>query len=477
MIESSGEIESVMSQSHGMDSSSPVEALAGREVLVVGLGLTGRSVARFLSRRGASVSVVDSRDEGLLAGAEDLRKMGVKVKAGGLRSGDFEDAELIVLSPGFPASDPLLKQARARGVEVIGGLELASRFITVPIIAIAGTNGKSTVTSLIGSVLEAAGVSVFVGGNIGTPAVDYFLDESQAKICVLEVSSFQLESIVTFRPHVAILLNITDDHLDRYSGFEEYAAVKFRLFDNQQRRDFAVVNAADALIHDETLDVEASSHGEAIRVPFNCSSDDDNGLCIRGTDVLYRKDGLVEEYPLEGTSLTGLHNMENAMAAIAALRLCGVSSGDVQEGLRSFHGLRYRMELVRERGGVRFINDSKGTNTGALMMALRSTAAPVILIAGGRDKGGDYTALREIMADKVRLLIVLGEGAGRLRESFSDIVDVQAVSTMEEAVEAAAKEAAAGDTVLLSPACSSFDMFRDFKERGARFTALVKALS
>ncbi len=453
----------------------PASVLWGRRALVVGLGLTGRSVAKFLSICGASVTATDSRDEDALSDMEALSKMGLSIKAGGFRRDDFLNADLIVISPGIPASNPLLEEAAERGIEVMGGLELASRFIAVPTIAVAGTNGKSTVTSLAGEVLAGAGQGVFVGGNIGTPAVDYFLSTEPAEICVLEVSSFQLESIITFKPHIAVLLNITDDHLDRYGSFDEYAAVKFRVFDNQDSKDYAIVNAADALIRKEMLS-GAPSHGKAKRIPFNCQKGVKTGLYQEGENIVFALEGVLESYPMDGPGLKGAHNMENAMAAIAALRLSGVSREDVIRGLRNFKGLRHRMEFVREIGGVRYINDSKGTNTGALLMALRSAKAPVVLIAGGRDKHGDYGILLAEAAQKVKLLIALGEAGPRLARAFSGIVTVKTASSMEEAVRIAADEAVAGDTVLLCPACSSFDMFRDFKERGERFTSLVRAL-
>jgi len=424
---------------------------------------------------GASVTATDSRAEAELGGVEPLKNMGLVIKGGGLQRDDFLRADLIVISPGIPASNPLLEEARARGIEVIGGLELAGRFISVPIIAVAGTNGKSTVTSLIGETLAEAGQDVFVGGNIGTPAVDYFSRPEAAEACVLEISSFQLESVADFNPHIAVLLNITDDHLDRYSGFAEYSAVKFRVFDNQSSKDYAIVNAADAVIRAEMLCGEAR-HGKAKLIPFNAEKSVETGLYYEGEEIVFALDGVREVYPMDGPGLRGTHNIDNAMAAIAALRLLGVSREVVIRGLRSFTGLRHRMEFVRERGGVTYINDSKATNAGALLMALRSTPAPVILIAGGRDKQGDYGILFTEAAKKVKLLIAIGEAAPRLEEAFSAIVSVRRASSMEEALRIAAEVAEAGDTVLLSPACSSFDMFSGFKERGEVFTALVRAL-
>jgi len=453
----------------------PAMALRGRNVLVVGLGLTGRSVARFLLSCGANVKAADSRTEGELGRLNDLREMGLEINAGSFRREDFLDAGLIVISPGIPASNSLLEEARGRGIEVIGGLELAGRFISTPVMAVAGTNGKSTVTSLAGEVMTQAGKAVFVGGNIGTPAVEYCLSENPAQICIFEVSSFQLESIVSFRPHIAVLLNITDDHLDRYSGFDEYAAVKFRIFDNQKQGDYAIVNAKDALIKKEMLS-GAHFHGDAQVIPFNAEKGVETGLYQDGDKIVFAFEGRLETYPIEAIGVKGAHNIENAMAAIAALRLSAVSPGDIIEGLGAFKGLRHRMEFVREKDGVSYINDSKGTNTGALLMALRSLFAPVVLIAGGRDKLGDYGILDAEAAKKVKLLIAIGEAGPRLAGHFSNIVNVKTASSMEEAVSLAAEEALPGDTVLLSPACSSFDMFSGFKERGEVFEALVRAL-
>ncbi len=452
----------------------PREALSRRRVLVVGLGVTGRSAARFLLQSGATVTATDTRGEADLGDMDELRAEGAVIKAGTTGVEDVTRADLVVISPGVPARAPFLEEARREGIEVIGALELAARFISVPIIAVAGTNGKSTVTTLIGEVMKRAGMSVFVGGNIGTPALDYFLDEDPAKLCVLEVSSFQLETIEEFSPHIALLLNITDDHLDRYSGFEEYASVKLRLFDNQVEGDYAVVNAADPLIREEMLRGVGRGGGE--RVPFACEGAVRTGLWHEGGEIFFAHNGVVESYAMDWPGLRGGHNMENAMAAIGALRLSGVRKDDVISGFKAFRGLRYRMELVREVRGVRYVNDSKGTNTGALQKALEGTPAPVILIAGGRDKGGDYAVLYPEAARKLRLLIALGEAGERLEEAFKGIVEVKRASSMEEAVRMAASEAEAGDTVLLSPACSSFDMFRDFKERGECFSDLVRAL-
>jgi UDP-N-acetylmuramoylalanine--D-glutamate ligase len=356
-------------------------------------------------------------------------------------------------------------------------IELAYRFTDAPVIAVAGTNGKSTVTALLGRVLEEAGLKVFVGGNIGTPAIEYVesvMDGGpEADYCVLEVSSFQLESVSTFAPRVAVLLNVTEDHLDRYKDFEDYAETKFRLFEKQGGADCAVFNADDPVIDGRISD----GLTEAELLPFSAGSTLDVGLYLSGPDIVYAPErGALERYPTKGFSLKGLHNIENAMAVIGAARRLKVPRKAILKALKDFKGLPHRMERVRELGGVTYIDDSKGTNIGALAMALKSVDAPVVLIAGGRDKGGDYSHLSLAVRERVRLMVLIGEAAPRILEALGSATEVVSVASMEEAVRTAYARASSGDTVLLSPACSSFDMFSGYKERGERFKILVEAL-
>ncbi|MFQ5442149.1 MAG: UDP-N-acetylmuramoyl-L-alanine--D-glutamate ligase [Thermodesulfobacteriota bacterium] len=451
------------------------EGFAGLKTLVVGLGSTGIAVSRFLKRLGAEVSAVDAKPMEDIPGAAALAAEGVKVRSGPEWREGFLSASIVVVSPGVPSRSPLLQAARSRGAEVISDVELAYRFMDVPVIAVAGTNGKTTTTTLLGNIFEKAGKRAFVGGNIGTPAIEFFDREERAEAAVLEISSFHLESTKSFNPHIGVLLNITEDHLDRYDGFDDYARTKMRLFENQRAEDYAVINAADPVI----AAMFEENPAAATVVPFTVRGALTEGLFLKGSEIVFinRALGIEETYPTDILRIRGVQNIENAMAAAAAARLYGISRDVVMETFAEFGGLRHRMEFVREFEGVRYINDSKGTNIGALKMALSGIDSPVILIAGGRDKGGDYGALSGLVRGKVKLLITMGEAGPRIRDAFSGSVKTASASSLEEAVLKARREAGPGDTVLLSPACSSFDMFRGFKERGERFRTLVKGLA
>ena len=453
-----------------------VRKLAGLKVAVAGLGMTGTSVSRFLRRCGAIVTATDTRPAREIAGAKVLEAMGVRIEPEG-PAGALDDYDLVVVSPGVPRYSPMLVSARAAGVDVMSEIELAYRFTDAPVIAVAGTNGKSTVTALLGRVLGAAGLKVFVGGNIGTPAIEYVesvMDGGpEADYCVLEVSSFQLESVSTFAPRVAVLLNVTEDHLDRYKDFEDYTRTKFRLFENQGGTDCAVFNADDPVIDGRISD--GLTGGELL--PFSAGSTLDVGLYLSGSDIVYAPErGALERYPTKGFALKGLHNIENAMAVIGAARRLNIPGKAVLKALGDFKGLAHRMEQVRELGGVTYIDDSKGTNIGALAMALKSVKTPVVLIAGGRDKGGDYSHLSLAVRERVRLMVLIGEAAPRILAALGAATEVVCAPSMEAAVATAYANARPGETVLLSPACSSFDMFSGYKERGERFKMLVLAL-
>jgi UDP-N-acetylmuramoylalanine--D-glutamate ligase len=446
--------------------------IRGKKALVVGLARTGLAVSRFLATRGASVTATDLRSIEELPGVAELDGLGVMLLTGSHPGVEALDADLIVLSPGVPSDLPIIQEARARGVSVMGELELASRFIDCPIVAVAGTNGKTTTTALLGEILTRAGRDVFVGGNIGTPAIEYAISGRKAELCVLEVSSFQLETIQSFCPHIGVLLNITEDHLDRYDGFDGYAATKMRLFENQTAEDFAVVNMADSEIAARFGSGKAGGRAIGFNVPVGPGE----GVYLSGGDVVSSIGGAREVYSAEGFALRGLHNTENIMAAVAAARILGVPAGVIRETLSAFEGLCHRMELVRELDCVRYINDSKGTNIGALAMALKGMTAPVVLIAGGVDKGGDYLALEAVMREKVKLLVLIGEAREKIFRALGHTTRTVMVQGLEEAVRVAHAGAVEGDTVLLSPACSSFDMFAGYAERGERFAALVEEL-
>ena len=427
-------------------------------VVVVGAARTGISVAKFCAARGDEV-VVNDKTEAIRA---FQLPAGVKLELGGHPRGLFESADLIVISPGVPTDLPELEAARKKGVEVIGEIELAARQVTGPIVAITGTNGKSTTTALCGEICGG-----FTGGNLGTP----FIEAAGTKeICVVEVSSFQLETIVTFRPKVAVLLNITPDHLDRYRDMAEYVAAKRRIFENQTPDDFAIVNAADPV----ALECAAGTRAKTFR--FTSTSKTDQGAFLDGGDIVLRING-EERYPLSELPLVGRHNAENAMAAFLAARLVGISSERVRAAAKQFRALPHRMELVGEsKTGVRYYDDSKGTNVGAVAASLDGFPRPYILIAGGKHKGGSYAPLRKVLKS-ARALVLIGEAAPLMYDELSDVVDTHRAATLEEAVEQSAKLAHAGDAVVLSPACSSFDMFRNYEHRSEVFRAAVRKVT
>lgn len=445
-------------------------ALNGKSAIVVGLGSTGISVCRFLAKCGTRVVATDSKKAEAIPGIDALAPMGVEVMAGGHSGISVKGVDLVVVSPGVPYELPLFVEARAAGAEVISEVELAWRFMDAPVLAVAGTNGKTTVTTLLGEVLENSGLKVFVGGNIGTPAIEYIENGGGADECVLEISSFHLETTRFFNPHIGILLNITEDHLDRYRDFGHYAGTKLRLFENQSDDDYAIININDPEITKRKIP------GRGRRVPFTMEGKAEGGLFLEGGSIVHLFNGSKEEYPVEDIKLKGIHNIENVMSVIASARRAGAPKEVISKTLSVFSGLHHRMELVREFKGVRYIDDSKGTNIGALMMALKGLVGPVVLIAGGVDKGGDYRTLSALVREKVKLMVLLGEARFKINDALGGLAKTVLADSFEEAVKTAHNGAAPGDTVLLCPACSSFDMFRNYKERGERFAALVEAL-
>jgi UDP-N-acetylmuramoylalanine--D-glutamate ligase len=435
--------------------------LAGLNVVIVGLGRSGMAAARLCAARGARVTATDAAP--LEALAPEVRELDAAIVCGGHEDVDFARAELVVVSPGVP---PLaeLERAEAAGAQVIGELELACRLIAAPIIAIGGTNGKSTTTTLVGEMLARSGRKTFVGGNLGTPLSEVV--DQPWDVLVLEVSSFQLERAPRFRPRASILLNVSEDHLDRYPSFDAYARAKGNAFVNQGPEDAAIVPAGDRIC------IAQACRGRGRLVTFGR----EGAYAIEPRLVVERASG--ERFSLEGVALHGWHNFENAAAAIAAARALGVERSAIDEGLRSFQPLPHRMALVAVVGGVSFYDDSKGTNVGAAVTALRGlTETRGVLIAGGRDKLGGYELLARALAEKGRAAVLIGEAAERIAQAVGDAVPVLHAGGMDEAVRAAQRLAQPGDAVLLSPACSSFDMFRNYAERGDAFAAAVRALS
>lgn len=434
--------------------------LRGKSVVVLGLGKSGISAAKLCLAQGAHVVGTDRARPDQLS--HQLKNLKAELKLGGHDGVDFAGADLIVISPGVP-SFPELEAAEAAGVPVIGELDLALRFIDAPVIAVGGTNGKSTTTTLLGHLFEAAERRVFVGGNLGTPVSEAV--GTDVELMVLEVSSFQLERAPTLRPRASVLLNISEDHLDRYETCQAYADAKGLAFVNQTDADFAYCPANDPAC------LAQVRRGKANLITFGTGGDYEHGA----REVRERVSG--EVFSLEGVDLHGSHNMMNAAAAIAVARTFGISTAEIYEGFARFRALPHRMALTAIVRGVPFYNDSKGTNVGAAVTALKGLSEEkVVLIAGGRDKHGDYRPLKDALAAKGRALVVLGEARERIAAAVGDSLPVERVSSMHEAVERALGLAQAGDAVLLSPACSSLDMYKNYVERGEQFEAAVKWL-
>jgi UDP-N-acetylmuramoylalanine--D-glutamate ligase len=434
--------------------------LRNRRVIVIGLGKSGIAAAKLCAERGAKVIGTDSAALDKLP--KEASELGIELRVGGHDGVRFESADLIVVSPGVPAL-PALERAEHAGVPVIGELELACRFVSAPIVAVGGTNGKSTTTTLIGVLLRAAGRHAFVGGNLGTPAAEAVTKPFD--VVVLEVSSFQLERAPELHPRVSLLLNVTEDHLDRYPSFTAYAEAKGNAFLNQVPGDVAIVPFGDAVTE------EQARRGRGDLVTFGQAGD----YAVADGAVFEAESG--ERFALDSSRLYGRHNHENAAAAIAAVRALGVEPDAVRDGLAEFEPLPHRMALVRELGGVRFYDDSKGTNVGAAVTALNGlTENKGVLIAGGRDKQGSYAPLVAALRERGRAVVLLGEAASKIFNAIGGALPVEHADSMEDAVSHAFRLAKPGDAVLLSPACSSFDMFKSYAERGDRFSQAVKAL-
>jgi UDP-N-acetylmuramoylalanine--D-glutamate ligase len=442
----------------------------GTKVAILGLGISGRAAVKYALQCGAVVRVSDNRPVPTFLADEEqfLKETGVAWEAGGHSYDFLRSADLVLLSPGVDLALPLITSLRDAGVLMAGELAVAAGAIAVPVVAITGTNGKTTVTTLIGELLSASGRKVFVGGNIGTPLYEYLCRPDGYDMVVVEVSSFQLESSGNFTPNVGVLLNITPDHLDRHGSLQGYARMKMQLFAHQQPGDLAIVNGDDDLCR-------------ALPAGLSCDVQTFGGrkgdtAVIEDGRILVNLDGSLEEYPMEGTSLANSVGLRNSAAAILAARRLGCTPAQVRQGLRDFRLLPHRIEFVAEVHGAAYYNDSKATNTGAVIGALEQFPGNVILIAGGRDKGDDYRLLRELVAARVRQVIVIGEAAVLIEKALADVVDITWATSMHEAVALAAGAARPGDVVLLSPACASFDMFKSYGHRGNEFKKEVLAL-
>jgi UDP-N-acetylmuramoylalanine--D-glutamate ligase len=436
------------------------------KILIVGLGATGVAVAKFLHDMGKQIGLADERPENELA--SPLVELGGIPFAGHFgphRREDFLAYPMIVLSPGVDSELPVIKEARSKGTRIIGEIELAYLFIKEPIIAITGTNGKTTTTTLIGEIFKKAFGDVFVGGNIGTPLIRYVTENRKTSHIVLEISSFQLETIETFRPNIAVLLNITEDHLDRYRSFNEYKEAKYRIFENQTEGDYALINA----------NILPVMKGKPKILPFSTRQEISEGAFARNGNLYVRLGGREFIYKRELSPLLGVHNTENILTALLTAHICGIEQAITEDALKTFKGLPHRIERIRTIDGITFYNDSKATNVDAAKRALENIDGNVVLIAGGKDKGGSYHAITEV-ADKIRALIVIGEAQGKIVHELGGYIKTYSENSMEDAVRKAREVARPGDMVLLSPMCSSFDMFKDYKDRGNTFRRIVESL-
>jgi UDP-N-acetylmuramoylalanine--D-glutamate ligase len=434
-----------------------------QDVAVLGAGLSGSAAAHLLKAEGANVTVLDSADEKnlLKSTMDNLRAQGIRVICGAAADGDSTRYDFVVLSPGIDPASPLARNFSARKVEMIGELELGWRSCELPVIAVTGTNGKTTTTELLAQMLNAGGQRTIACGNIGKPLSEVVRRQKSFDVLTVEVSSFQLETIQTFRPSIAVWLNFAPDHLDRYRSVAEYRAAKLRIFENQTADDIAIVNAAESLPKIKPRKVTFSAYTD--RADFRLTG----GSIVYGNKPVLR---------LSGTKLRGSHNIENLMATLAVGMARGLSFDEMVPPLSAYEPQPHRCEFVRQVGGVDYVNDSKATNLDAVEKALLAQSKPVVLIAGGKDKGFSFEPLRALVKEKVKSTVLIGEMAERIARDWGGEVACEIAGSLADAVERAHAAAKAGDIVLFSPGTSSFDMFKSYADRGDQFRALVHAL-
>jgi len=447
--------------------------LSGKRVLVIGLGRTGVATIEFLLDKGARVLAADEKPVSELGDAIEALD-GVADVELGFRQDDLDvlsRADMIIPSPGVPPFNTLLVEGLKRGIPILGEMELACRYLKKPAIAITGTNGKTTTTSLLGRILTYCGKRGFVGGNIGNPLIAYVNGRQEDDYVVIEVSSFQLQWVRNFHPFIAMLLNVSCDHLDYHGSFEEYRSVKERIFACQGKGDLAILNADDPVSTDLSKRLPAG-HVSC----FSSSSRLQEGMFIDGESLRYRSAGLDEEYPIRSIRLKGVHNLENVMAAVLASRMCGCPPEGIIDVLETFTGIPHRIEFAGRVDGVEYYNDSKGTNVDAVYRALESFHGPVVLLMGGRYKGGDFGILAELIREKVKMLIVFGEAGREIDSMTGGIVKTEIAGNLKDAVNMARVNSSSGDIVLLSPGCSSFDEFKNYEERGDVFKDMVEQM-
>ena len=448
----------------------------GKRVLVVGLGKSGVASAQFLATRGARVIVSDTRTQNeLKTQIPALLDRGIAVETGGHGERTFRDQDLIVVSPGVPSDLPQLVRARAQGIPVIGEIEVATRFLKGKIVAITGSNGKTTTTTLCGDLIASSSQRTLVGGNIGTPVILLVDDSTDETVNVIEVSSFQLETIETFHPHIAVVLNITPDHLDRHGSMEAYTAAKARIFENQTSADYAVLNLDDS----GSAGLEPRTKSRICWFTRKQQlTGDRNGAFVRDGEIYWRDGGKEEKImPAAEITLKGAHNLENVLAAVAVGRLCGCDAVSIRNAVRKFKAVDHRLQHVGTVSGVEYYNDSKATNVDATIKAIESFPGKIHLILGGKDKDSDYTLMNDLLRERVRRVYTIGAAAEKIRSHVQSAVEVLPCRTLDNAVERAHDLAQTGDIVLLAPACSSFDQFENYEHRGRTFRSLVERLA
>jgi len=440
--------------------------LKDRKILVVGLGKTGRCTIDFLLSKGARVRASDSSPAAKIRNiVTDLESRGVAVETEAHTDDTFLWADIIVLSPGVPFCVPQIRRAMSEGINVISEIELAYRFITTPIIAITGSNGKTTTSTLIAKILERSGKKVFLGANIGTPLISIAEHSERYDILVLELSSFQLQGITTFRPYIALVLNISPNHLDHHESFKEYADSKMKICSNQTREDWFVYNFEDKVIKNYLPEISSQ------KVPFGNDVSAD-GVSFNGREIIFRE----HRFDVSCCKLLGIHNIENIMAAIAGTVLLGSDPERVQEEIDAFEPLEHRNEYIGELSGAKVYNDSKSTSPAATARALESIPSPIILIAGGKDKGVSFEPLRKLVKEKVKLMVLIGEAKNRMKDELGQGVPSELADSLEQALDITSRHIEPEDSVLFSPACSSFDMFNSYEHRGMKFKEIVENL-
>lgn len=445
--------------------------LNGKRILVVGLARSGAAIARFLTSQGAQVTVTDKAEaEALGTLPAEMADLGIRIELGGHAQESFLNTDLIVLSPGVPHTLPQVKQAIDFSVPVMGEIELAYQFIKEPIIAVTGTNGKTTTTTLISLMLDESGISAFTGGNIGNPLTEYVAQGKPCDRVVVELSSFQLDTIKRFRPNIAVLLNITEDHLDRYASFNAYARSKGRIFENQEKNDIAIING------DDPTSLSLGKVLQNRKYIFGAGGSGYSAVISRKkiTFNLPGSDSMVLD--LSRTHLPGSHNRENIAAAALASLSAGARLDAIQQVVDTFEGLPHRIQHVGTVRGIEWYNDSKATNMDAVIRALDAFESPLVLILGGRNKGGNFLQLKDRLLKHTRAVVTIGESAKEIKSVLGPFIRIIEAQSMEQAVVLACGEAREGDKVLFSPACSSFDMFKNYEHRGRVFADAVKLL-